>query len=300
MNIFLFRFQQVVKFGWKDALAVSRKYKVSRIRVYFDMLQCFFKYRLRSLQYVKEDYWSLNKEKRDNKGKEFKKKNSISDQWTKESYENKKFLKKWADYKWEISGKRYHKRLMAYTKRYQLGKGCVLHYDVIFERNHGLYGTLKIGNYVSLTKHVYIDYSGEVIIGDHVILSNGVIIESHSHTSEGLSSDNSQNSTKPTKLIIEDCVSIGVRAIILETCNRIGRGARIGAGAVVRSDIPPYAIVTGNPAKIVGFVFSPSILEEFEEEKFQPEERISIKEYENIYKKYYLDRINNIKEFISL
>lgn len=300
MNIYLFRLKQTIKFGWKDAKEVAQRYDASRIFVYFDILRCFFCYRLRSFQYVRDNFWTLSEDEREKRGVVYKSKNTQTDDWTKDCYDNRVFLNKWKKYKWETSGSRYHKRLMAYTKRYNLGKGCIVHYDVVLERNHGLFGTISIGNGVSLTKHVYIDYSGEVIIRDHVLLSNGVIIESHSHTSDGLSTDSAQNSVIPTKLIIEDWVSIGARAVILETCSRIGRGARIGAGTVVRSDIPPYAIVTGNPAKIVGFVFTPSALEEFEEDKYPQEERISIEEYEANFNKYVIKRMASIKDHISL
>ena len=47
--------------------------------------------------------------------------------------------------------------------------------------------------------------------------------------------------------------SIGANATILPGIN-IGRGAMVGAGAVVTHDVPLYAIVTGNPARITGYV----------------------------------------------
>lgn len=52
-------------------------------------------------------------------------------------------------------------------------------------------------------------------------------------------------------LEICDDVWIGRRAIILQNCCRIGTGAIIGAGAVVTKDVPDYAIVGGNPAKVI-------------------------------------------------
>lgn len=50
--------------------------------------------------------------------------------------------------------------------------------------------------------------------------------------------------------ICED-VWIGSRAIILPGCKRIGAHSIIGAGSVVTKDVPDYAIVGGNPAKII-------------------------------------------------
>ncbi|MEJ0104613.1 MAG: CatB-related O-acetyltransferase [Bacteroidota bacterium] len=56
------------------------------------------------------------------------------------------------------------------------------------------------------------------------------------------------------KIIIGDDVWIGTEAFILPGVN-IGKGAIIGARAVVSQDIPPYAVVTGNPARIVKYRF---------------------------------------------
>lgn len=55
----------------------------------------------------------------------------------------------------------------------------------------------------------------------------------------------------PTKLTIEENAYIGIRAIILDSCNYIGKNARIGAGAVITKDIPDYATAVGVPAKVI-------------------------------------------------
>ena len=55
----------------------------------------------------------------------------------------------------------------------------------------------------------------------------------------------------PTDLEICGDVWIGARAIILPGCKRIGAHSIIGAGAVVTKDVPDYAIVGGNPARVL-------------------------------------------------
>lgn len=60
-------------------------------------------------------------------------------------------------------------------------------------------------------------------------------------------------------LVIGNDVWIGANAIIMNGLN-IGDGAVIGAGAVVTRDVEPYAIVAGNPAKIIKMRFSPDVV----------------------------------------
>jgi acetyltransferase-like isoleucine patch superfamily enzyme len=58
---------------------------------------------------------------------------------------------------------------------------------------------------------------------------------------------------KLVETFIEQGVSIGSNATII--CGvTIGEHALIGAGAVVTRDVPPYSIVVGNPAKVIGQV----------------------------------------------
>ena len=53
---------------------------------------------------------------------------------------------------------------------------------------------------------------------------------------------------------------LGAHSIILPGCRRIGRGAVVAAGAVVTRDVPDYALVAGNPARLVRFRFDPEAI----------------------------------------
>lgn len=57
-------------------------------------------------------------------------------------------------------------------------------------------------------------------------------------------------------------VYIGHSVIILPHVRTIGTGSSIGAGAVVNKDVPPYAVVIGNPSRIVRYRFPNEIIEE--------------------------------------
>ena len=55
--------------------------------------------------------------------------------------------------------------------------------------------------------------------------------------------------------VVEDDVFIGTNAIL--QCERIGKGAIIGAGSVVLEDVPPGGVVAGNPAKLIKITDTP-------------------------------------------
>lgn len=144
------------------------------------------------------------------------------------------------------------KRNKAYMKRFKTGDKLMVENDVNISRQHYLNGSIKIGKNVLLAKHVFIDYSGEVIIGDNVQLTNGVIIESHYHPFHSDYKE-SRSVVEQSSINIGEGVVVGSRAIIMPTCHYIGKFARIGAGAVVTKDIPDYAIAVGVPAKVIRF-----------------------------------------------
>jgi virginiamycin A acetyltransferase len=69
-------------------------------------------------------------------------------------------------------------------------------------------------------------------------------------------------------LEIGNDVWIGANAVILPEVNRIGDGAVIGAGAVVGRDVPPYAVVLGNPGRVVKYRFPEDVITNLLEEKW--------------------------------
>ncbi len=62
------------------------------------------------------------------------------------------------------------------------------------------------------------------------------------------------------RIVVEDDVWIGHGAILL-TPLRVGRGAIVAAGSVVTKDVAPYAIVGGNPARVIRMRFTPNEIE---------------------------------------
>jgi acetyltransferase-like isoleucine patch superfamily enzyme len=245
------RYKQVVKYSWIHSGEIKneeRKGFVYRIRIFFDIVFCFFRYKMWSNQYLKEKFYNKSKEERIELGQSFLIKGKERDTWQREFISNRKFLNKYSQKKYELP--RYRdKRNRAYAKRYNMGKNCLVEYDVELTRQHYLPGSIKIGDNVLLAKHVFIDYSGTIIIKDGVKIAGGVMIESHHRDLDAYKMGLDVNI--PTKLTIEENAYIGIRAIILDSCNYIGKNARIGAGAVITKDIPDYATAVGVPAKVI-------------------------------------------------
>lgn len=71
-----------------------------------------------------------------------------------------------------------------------------------------------------------------------------------------------------SKVIIGNDVWIGMNVIILPSVSTVGDGAVIGAGSIVTKDVPPYAIVAGNPAKIIKYRFEQDKIQQLIDSKW--------------------------------
>jgi maltose O-acetyltransferase len=92
---------------------------------------------------------------------------------------------------------------------------------------------------------------GPVLIGDDVMMGPDVTILTRNHAFADTSRPmRDQGAGEISPVTISDDVWIGMRVIVLPGVT-IGRGAIIGAGAVVTKDVPPYCVAVGNPARVV-------------------------------------------------
>ena len=109
-------------------------------------------------------------------------------------------------------------------------------------------GEVTIGNFCTLAGPI-ISTNGRVTIGDYVLISREVVIaDSYVAVPFQPTAEN-----RPTaEIVIDDDVWIGTRAVILGGTH-LGAGSIIGAGAVIDFDVPAWAVVAGNPARIVGW-----------------------------------------------
>jgi len=100
-------------------------------------------------------------------------------------------------------------------------------------------------NDVSIGANCDIDFSGGITIKKKAHIAHKVLISTHNHGYDYMSN--------PIGIPLEigEHAFIGSRSIIMHNCKYIGKYAVVGAGSVVTKDVPDYAIVAGNPARII-------------------------------------------------
>jgi len=106
----------------------------------------------------------------------------------------------------------------------------------------------KIGKECNICAHTLIE--GDVTIGDRVTIKSGVYIW------DGITIEDDVFIGHPAefpKMRIKYGASLGANATLLPGIT-IGKYAMVGAGAVVTKDVPDYAVVAGNPAKIIRYI----------------------------------------------
>jgi len=122
----------------------------------------------------------------------------------------------------------------------KIGKNCVLGQNVFVGKGVAVGDNVKIQNNVSV-------YEG-VTLEDHVFCGPSMVF---TNVVNPRSEIERKSDFKPT--LVERGATLGANCTIM--CGHtIGRYAFIGAGAVVTKDVPPYALVLGNPARRAGWM----------------------------------------------
>lgn len=109
---------------------------------------------------------------------------------------------------------------------------------------------LTIGERVGISG-ASISCSQSIVIGDRVLIGTGCLICDHDAHPIHPDKREDGDSIRCKPVVVEDDVFIGARSIVLKGV-RLGRGCVVGAGSVVARDVPEFAVVAGNPTKVIG------------------------------------------------
>jgi hypothetical protein len=108
-----------------------------------------------------------------------------------------------------------------------------------------------------ISEKCYFDDLSKITLGDRVVISSNVRFLTHDYSVttalRAIGVEPPTDIASDRRIVVGSNVFIGLASIVMPN-SRIGSNVIVGAGAVVRGDIPPYSIVTGNPATIVGDV----------------------------------------------
>lgn len=115
-------------------------------------------------------------------------------------------------------------------------------------------GKLIVGNYTYIGEYNNIRAAGgDILIGDNCLISQHVTIVCTNHMcAKKLLINQQQWTSDRNYVLIEDDVWVGANSVILPGVT-IHKGAVVAAGSIVTKDVPEYAIVGGNPAKILKY-----------------------------------------------
>ena len=129
-----------------------------------------------------------------------------------------------------------------------LGRGVYVGHEAMLKGYHR--GLLEIGDGSWIGQRCFFHAAGGLRIGRNVGVGPEVKILTSAHAEAGRSLPILHSPLRFAPVVIEDDADIGVGAIILPGVT-IGRGAQIGAGAVVTRDVPRFSVAAGNPARVL-------------------------------------------------
>ena len=131
--------------------------------------------------------------------------------------------------------------------------GCVIGDDCMIGTFVEIQKGARIGNKVRIQSHSFVcegvTIEDNVFIGHHVVFINDKYPRATNTKGEIIT----PNDWKLLPIVVKEGASLGSNATILGGIS-IGKKALVGAGSVVTKNVPDYAIVAGNPARVIGQV----------------------------------------------
>ncbi len=136
----------------------------------------------------------------------------------------------------------------------KVGSDCILGQNVFIDNNAVVGNRVKIQNNVSVYNNVILE--DDVFIGPSAVFTN--VINPRSFI---------ERKDQFKKTVVKKGATVGANSTII--CGiSIGEYALIGAGAVVTSSVPAYALALGNPVRLAGWVSKAGIKLQFDKDGF--------------------------------
>lgn len=136
-----------------------------------------------------------------------------------------------------------------HPETFEIGTGVVIGAQACLQGRPG--GCFRIGHGVWIGPHSYFD-ARDVVLGDHVGWGPGAKVLGSVQTGLPLDAPSLITNLDSRPVRVGDWADIGTNACLLPGVT-VGRGALVGAGAVVTQDVPAFVKVAGVPARVVGW-----------------------------------------------
>ena len=138
--------------------------------------------------------------------------------------------------------------LVFHPENVHLGRDVYVGHHAMLKGYHK--NTLRIGDGTWVGQQCFFHAAGGIEIGRNVGIAPAVRILTSVHEEEGRAVPILHAAVALAPVVVEDDADLGVGCILLPGV-RVGRGAQVGAGAVVTRDVPAYAIAAGTPARVL-------------------------------------------------
>ena len=149
-------------------------------------------------------------------------------------------------------------------------------------------------DFIELGSNIYIGpnavlYSTvkKIVFGNNIIVGPGLTMVSGNHNFKKVGIPIIDNHEKlpenEADIIVEDDVWIGANVTVLMGVN-IGRGSVVAAGAVLTKSVPPYCIVGGVPAKVIGIRFNIDEIQKHESVLYNSTDKTPYEKLETVIK----------------
>ena len=139
--------------------------------------------------------------------------------------------------------------MFRHPETFSIGDGVFIGEQAIIQGRFD--GRCEIGDHAWIGPQAYFD-ARDLVIEEYVGWGPGARVLGSNHTAQPADVPIIRTDLEIKPVVIEAWADVGVNAVILPGI-RVGRGAIVGAGAVVTHDVPPLAVVAGVPARVLRY-----------------------------------------------